>query len=100
MRKTKPSRRRWPAIVRVPGILVRAVDDECFLIDPEADTIHHLNRLGLAVWRLIDAPRNRQEIAALIAAAFPETPPQRIRADLARLFKLLLDEGLAKRCAN
>jgi hypothetical protein len=89
--------RKRHAIVRVPGILVRTVDEEAFLIDPDADSIHHMNRIGLAVWRLIEKPMTRREIAALLVAAFPETPPQQISADLGRLFKLLLDERLAKR---
>jgi hypothetical protein len=79
---------------------VRLVDDECFLIDTRGRRIHHMNRLGHAVWRLIRRPMRLRDIGSVLTAAFPDTPPQNIRADLARLCKLLTDEGLARRQAG
>lgn len=68
--------------VQAPGVQLRAVDDDSFLIDPENGTIHHLNMLGAAIWRQLDEPVAVDDLLDLLCAAFPDVPKTRIKLDL------------------
>lgn len=80
--------------VQTPGVQLRSVEDDTFLIDPEIGTIHHLNQLGAAIWRQLDEPLTGPKLIELLCAAFPEVPPARITADVESLLAALEAEGL------
>lgn len=77
--------------VRTPGILEKKLDDELLLIDNETDVIFNLNPLGTAVWRFLDTPRQTDEIMAVLGAAFPGVPKEKISEDISRLLGQLVD---------
>lgn len=74
---------------QTPGVQLRSVEDDTFLIDPEAGTIHHLNQLGGAIWRQLDEPVTVAELTDLLCAAFPEVPRERITSDVEELLVAL-----------
>lgn len=79
---------------QAPGVELRVVDDDAFLIAGSAGTIHHLNATGAAIWRQLAEPAAFDELLALLAAAFPQEPRQRLASDLAGLLEALEGEGL------
>ncbi|HJQ60367.1 MAG TPA: PqqD family protein [Vineibacter sp.] len=79
---------------RQPDIAITALDDGTFLIDPRTQAIFHLDALGGGVWAALAEPTTRDELAALLAAAFPDTPRSTIERDLDRLLVELRDRDL------
>jgi hypothetical protein len=81
--------------IRAAGVSETAVDDELFLVAPQTQEIVHLDALAAAVWRQLAEPATAADIAALFAAAFPDMPAERLRADIEAALAVLLAEGLA-----
>lgn len=77
--------RRTGRFVQAAGVEEREVEGEFFLIAPGSGSIHHLDALAAAVWRLFAKPTDVRQVAPLLRAAFPEVPASRIAADLDRL---------------
>lgn len=80
--------------IRSPNILEKTLDDELLLIDNETDMIFNLNPVGTAVWRFLDTPRETDEIMAVLGAAFPDIPKEKIREDISHLLDQLADRKL------
>lgn len=57
--------------------------------------IFNLNATGTAVWRLLEQPIRFEELTAIFAAAFPDTDPADLAADLSGLIRKLGANGLA-----
>lgn len=60
------------------------VEGEFFLVEPTSGEIYYLDAITSGVWRLLDVPRGRGEIRAVLGQAFPETAASRIDRDLGR----------------
>ena len=73
-------------------VSVTTVDDGSFLVEPETQDIFYLDGLSAGVWTVLEQPIEIDELQALVAAAFPETPRATIEADIAALL-----EDLTKR---
>lgn len=71
-------------LVRNPAVNNTEVDGEVFLVEPESEDVIHLDKLASALWRYLAAPRQRDEIMEVFAAAFPKVRRSRLRRDLAR----------------
>lgn len=82
--------------VRAPGLAVRALDGELFLIDVEQQGILNLNPLAAGVWNLLAEPTSRALAAEALGYAFPDVDPARIEGDVARLFADLFAHGLIR----
>ena len=65
-----------------------------FLIHASTDAIFHLNPLGQAVWKLLEAPLSETEAILLLKEAFQTIPQPRIQKDIAELFRALRKRGL------
>ena len=79
----------------VRGIAERPIDDELFLVDTRANTVHRLNAGAAVVWRLL--PRSETAIGQLMQAAFPDVEPGRIAGDLRAALDDLEEMGLIER---
>lgn len=82
--------------VQTPGVQLRSVEADIFLINPESGTIHHLNQLGAAIWRQLDEPVTADALAELLCAAFPEVPASRIESDVEALLDALDRDELVR----
>lgn len=80
--------------VQAPGVELRAVGEDTFLVAAGAGTIHHLNPVGAAVWRQLEEPASLDDVLALLVAAFPDAPAGQMRDDVARLLNALEHEAL------
>lgn len=58
------------------------MDDDLFLVAPTNGEIVHLDQMAAAVWRLLEVPCSRSDMAAVFAQAFPEMSGGRLSADL------------------
>jgi hypothetical protein len=84
---------------RVPWVETREVGNEFFLAAPRAGTIHHLDPMASAAWRILDQPRSSEEVVRLFQAAFPDAPRRKIAKDVGRLIESLEERGLIARAA-
>jgi hypothetical protein len=76
------------------GVETQEVDGIVFLIAPESGSIHHLDALSAAIWKLYAAPRNLAEIEEILTSAFPDAEPAKVSRDLRRFFDMLRDYDL------
>ncbi|HJA78286.1 MAG TPA: PqqD family peptide modification chaperone [Candidatus Desulfovibrio intestinavium] len=82
-----------------PGVIFRQDESGAFLARDEARSgrdgkIFLLNHMGCVLWQLWQEAADEAELAALLAEAFPRTPAQRIRRDVAALRRRLCAAGL------
>ena len=84
-------------LTRNPDIVIREVDDVIFLVGPRNDGVFHLNATGAAVWRLLAEPVTKAEVAQILAGAFPDVPPDRLRDDLNTLVDDLDARGFLRK---
>lgn len=83
-----------PRLVQRPGTIAREIGATLYLADAEGRAIHRMDPLAAAIWEMLAEPASPEEIAALLAEAFPDTDPARLRADLGRLLEGLAGQGL------
>ena len=70
------------------------IDAETFLVDPDSGEVFYLDEVSSALWRLLAEPRSRAEITETFAAAFPDTPADRIEQDIASALDEMTGRGL------
>lgn len=89
-----PQRSLSPDLVlgRAPGLLVREVDGETVVFQPDG-ALFVLDPLASVVWGLLDGRTPLATTYAELATAFGETP-DRIATDVAALLGPMLDAGL------
>lgn len=81
---------------RGAAVVPRRVGREIYLWQREAGRFHHLNPMAGAIWVLLEAAATPEDIAALLAEAYPAEPPARIAADVAALLGRLAALGLVE----
>jgi hypothetical protein len=79
---------------RRPDVSITSLDDSTFLVDPGTQEIFHLDALGGGIWSALSEPASRDELVALLADAFPETPHETIARDLDGLLAELVAREL------
>jgi hypothetical protein len=72
-----------------PDVTARTIGEVLYLADPEGRAIHRMDRLAAAIWDLLEAPAQPDEIEDLLVKAFPATDRSRIAADLRDLLAAL-----------
>ncbi|MEX1108427.1 MAG: PqqD family protein [Dongiaceae bacterium] len=68
--------------LRHPAVSETSVDQEAFLTDPTGWSIHYLNPLGTALWRLFAQPMSIADAAEILHAAFPERSRTQLAKDV------------------
>ncbi len=76
------------------GVVARAIGGTLYLADPEGRAIHRMDPLAAAIWGVLEEPATAGELAAVLGEVFPETPAERIVADLDGLLDRLSGAGL------
>lgn len=77
-----------------PDIDERQLDDGHFIADGYTGRIYYLNSIGAAIWRLLGAGDDADEIAAKLTAAFPDVECHRIRQDVNTMISAYRENGL------
>lgn len=86
-----------PLYRRAANLEARVVGGSAFLIDLETENIHHLNSLGLGLWNLLEEPSDAEELAEIVAGAFPDTPRETIGTDVRALLADFAEAGLVEK---
>ena len=55
---------------RKSGLLIREVDGEILVLDPERDQVHQLNASASLIWQHYDSGADLEEIATRLAMEF------------------------------
>jgi Coenzyme PQQ synthesis protein D (PqqD) len=76
------------------GTVEVLLGERLFLADAEGRGIHRIDTIGAVVWQVLAEPTTPEEIADLLAGAFPDAGRDRIAADLARLLAQFHEAGL------
>lgn len=79
-----------------PNIAERSIDDTVFLVNPDADIVFYLDSLGTGLWHLLKEPTSILDATNLVQQAFPDTPPQKIAEDVAKLINELSKRNLVR----
>lgn len=77
------------------------VDDtgDLILHDPQSGAMAVLNPVGAAIFELLDGSRHVEDIAELLAEAFPAVPPVQLERDVRAFLADLANRGLI-RCSE
>jgi hypothetical protein len=86
---SRPSR-----LVRNPAVADVEVEGDIFLVEPRTQDVVRLNKIASALWRYLARPRERDDIVAVFAAAFPQVRRARLARDLAKGIADLRRRGL------
>ena len=81
-------------LARTPGVREKAVGEALFLVGPDDQSIHRLNAVGAALWRLLARPHHFEDVVDVLHQAFPKTKKARIRDDVRVLVAKLEKRGL------
>jgi Coenzyme PQQ synthesis protein D (PqqD) len=76
------------------GTVETWLGERLFLADAKGRAIHRIDPIGAAVWLVLAEPATPDEIAEVLAEAFPDAAPDRIADDLQRLLAQFCDAGL------
>jgi hypothetical protein len=82
------------AVVQRPGCVARRIGEVLYLADPEGRAIQRMDPLAAAIWEMLEEPVLPEELEQALAEAFPDTPRDRIAADLFALLAGLAAAGL------
>lgn len=81
-------------LTRNPAVTVTELEGEFFLVEPNSGEIYYLDTIASGLWRATEEGATRGELIELMAAAFPEVPPETIRADVERVIGEMIDGSL------
>lgn len=82
-----PSVPAVPGYQRNPQISEVTVDGERFLADSKSGSIHNLNPLASAIWRLLEQPVTREVMVAIVRVGYPEVPQEMIETDISAILE-------------
>jgi hypothetical protein len=80
--------------MRNPSISATEIDAETFLVEPDSGEVFYLDEIASALWRLLEAPRGRDEIVETFVEAFPDVGAAQISGDIDRALGDLAARGL------
>lgn len=78
---------------RRDGCVWRMVEGRVIVLTPETYTIHELNRVGTAIWHLLEEPISYAQIVERLSIEY-DAPVNRIAEDTARFLPELMSRRL------
>jgi len=81
---------------QTPGVLLRAVDDDLFLVKADEDGVFHLNAVAATLWRLLERPTTLATAMGVLREAFPAADARRVKRDVRNLFDTFEAGGLIR----
>jgi hypothetical protein len=76
------------------AIVERKIDKAQLLVNPQTESIFHLNQMGSAIWRLLEHPTTVDEIINTVIVAFPESAEDLVKSDVQRIFRQFVKKNL------
>jgi hypothetical protein len=87
----------WSAqFTQVPGVAIRAVDNDIFLVNSDAAAVFHLNAVAASLWQMLEQPTTLATATDAVQKAFPAVDPGKIKRDVRNVFDALRKEGLIR----
>lgn len=89
-------RARTPRFEQTPGVILRAIDDDLFLVKPDEEVVFHLNPVAASLWRLLERPTTMATAIDVLREAFPLADARRVKRDVRTLFDTLRADRLIR----
>lgn len=87
------SAQHWPRFKQAPGVAMKTVDNDLFLVKGGA-AIFHLNTVAATLWNLLEQPTAIETAINAVRQAFPFANARRVKRDVQVVFDALQDGGL------
>lgn len=84
---------RPASVQRVLSLPFQKLDQEVLVVDPKTREVHLLNATASRVWDLLETPRTRDDLVALLGNEF-DAPAEALGADVDALLDELGAKGL------
>jgi len=81
---------------QVPGVGLRVVDADLFLVKPVDGAVFHLNAVAASLWHLLALPTTLATATEAVRNAFPAVDPGIISGDVRTVFDALQNAGLIR----
>lgn len=85
-----------PRFEQTPGVILRGLDDDLFLVKPGEEAVFHLNSVAASLWRLLERPTTMATAIDLLREAFPSADARQVKRDVRSLFNTLRADGLIR----
>lgn len=80
--------------IRNAAVSATEIDAETFLVEPDEGEVFYLDEISSSLWRFLSEARSEGDIVETYAAAFPETPLEKITADIRAALNDMQDRTL------
>lgn len=91
------SNRPWSAeFTQVPGVKLRAVDNDIFLVNCNDAAVFHLNAVAASLWHILERPTTLAMAIDAVRQAFPGADARRVKRDVRSVFDTLQQGGLIR----
>lgn len=85
---------------QMPGVILRTVGDDLFLVKDGEESVFHLNAVAASLWRLLEKPTTLATATDVLRAAFPDADARRVKRDVRNLFDTLQAGGLIRSASS
>jgi hypothetical protein len=87
----------WPAhFTQVPGIALRTVDNDVFLVKSGDAAVFHLNAVAASLWHMLEQPTTLATAIDAVQKAFPAADARKVKRDVSNVFDALRKGGLIR----
>ncbi|MFQ5767311.1 MAG: PqqD family protein [Acidobacteriota bacterium] len=86
-------------VVKNPNVHWTVLEGEAVLVNLENGFYYNLNKVGTAIWELLDAERPLSEVLSSLCSRF-DVPDSKARADLEQIIETLTREQLVEHVAE
>jgi Coenzyme PQQ synthesis protein D (PqqD) len=81
---------------QVPGVALRAVDNDIFLVNSDNAAVFHLNAVAAGVWYILGQPTTLAAAIDAVRQAFPAADVRKVKRDVRNVFDALEQGGLIR----
>jgi glutamate synthase domain-containing protein 2 len=80
----------------MPGVALRAVDNDIFLVNAGDAAVFHLNAVAASLWHMLEQPTTLATAIDALQKAFPTADPRKVQRDVRNVFHALHKGGLIR----
>jgi hypothetical protein len=81
---------------QMPGVALRAVDNDIFLVNAGDAAVFHLNAVAASLWHMLEQPTTLATAIDALQKAFPTADPRKVQRDVRNVFHALHKGGLIR----
>lgn len=87
----------WSAqFIQVPGVALRVVDNDIFLVKPDDAAVFHLNAVAASLWHMLERPTTLATAIDAVQKAFPAADARKLKRDVRNVFDALQNGRLIR----